>query len=315
MALVRPVTGLCVSQVPFRVISPCPTKTAVCLGLVKFHRGFTAYTETLSKRKIFQLVRALSCGERRPKWKNASHVPTNTMFIYSMTVLQSTSSDSRLFWSTKSDVLHVVSNVNRSCSLAGDFNIDFMTESNTCCSVEDLLSSYGLHKTTVEPSRVTYRSQSCIDNIFTNTISETNSQTVNLHMSDHMGQIQNLSQKDERIKNHMVTARNINIKKIEKCKKKLSELDWTTLLENRDPCTAYTCYHDAFLTIYESCFPIKEKTNKRRTKSSKWYTEELKKMKNRLDALDTIRKVRSDEASERAYVQYNHDYNRNKKEV
>ncbi|XP_074042677.1 uncharacterized protein [Leptinotarsa decemlineata] len=195
--------------------------------------------------------------------------------------------------------------------LAGDFNIDFMTESNTCCSVEDLLSSYGLHKTTVEPSRVTYRSQSCIDNIFTNTISETNSQTVNLHMSDHMGQILNLSQKDERIKNHMVTARNINIKNIEKCKKKLSELDWTTLLENLDPCTAYTCYHEAFLTIYESCFPIKEKTNKSRTKSSKWYTEELKKMKNRLDALDTIRKVRSDEASERAYVQYKHDYNRN----
>lgn len=52
--------------------------------------------------------------------------------------------------------------------ITGDFNINFIAESNEKQGLLELVESHGLHVVFDEPSRVTQTSATCIDNVFTN---------------------------------------------------------------------------------------------------------------------------------------------------
>lgn len=52
--------------------------------------------------------------------------------------------------------------------IAGDFNGDFCKTTNNRNLQVDLLESFNLHRSTLKHSEITDRSESCIDNIFTN---------------------------------------------------------------------------------------------------------------------------------------------------
>ncbi|KAK9694620.1 Endonuclease-reverse transcriptase [Popillia japonica] len=83
-------------------------------------------------------------------------------------------------------------NVDLSCKvfIAGDFNVNFAVKSNNREILLDVFRSSALNLTTLQYTRITTVSGSCIDNIFTNLAeADYNVKTVNLHIADHLAQI------------------------------------------------------------------------------------------------------------------------------
>ncbi|KAK9731466.1 hypothetical protein QE152_g13656 [Popillia japonica] len=68
--------------------------------------------------------------------------------------------------------------------------MNFLNKTNNRDIFLDLLRSYDLDLSTIEPTRITATNETCIDNIFTNMDNnDIDVKTVNLHMGDHMAQI------------------------------------------------------------------------------------------------------------------------------
>lgn len=77
---------------------------------------------------------------------------------------------------------------------AGDFNVDMLKPSNEKTQLVELFQTYNMKHLFNEPSRVTKSSSSCIDNIFTNILSNGSIHfTYEPNLSDHRAQIMSVS--------------------------------------------------------------------------------------------------------------------------
>lgn len=195
----------------------------------------------------------------------------------------------------------------KSVYLAGDFNIDFIKKSKEKDALVELCSSFNLKYIMKDVSRPNKSGGSCIDNIFTNQDNILATKTFETHMSDHLGQIIQISNNIMKNNKDTIKIRNITIENTNFLIEMLLSQPWDDILRGGDAQSCFTAFHNKVIEIFNFCFPIKTKTVTIKNQS-KYRTEELISMKNKLDAMGTIAKVINDNCINEVYRQYKHEY-------
>jgi hypothetical protein len=84
-------------------------------------------------------------------------------------------------------LLELIADENKYCVICGDMNIDALGGSNNMCILSDMLLSYNMCNSNLEPTRVQGNSSTCLDHCYSN-ISDNLSISINKNfISDHYG--------------------------------------------------------------------------------------------------------------------------------
>ena len=181
---------------------------------------------------------------------------------------------------------------NKNIVLLGDFNIDLLRyeSQNPTREFLDILSSASLAPKITIPTRITTRSRTLIDNIFTNSVDES-SITGNLEccISDHLAQFLIFpSHKPAPNENNTIIYKRNYGKIDKKFKDDLKNIDWTTALNNQANDVNRSL--EDFLKIIESLLdkhaPLKQLTKKQlKTKSKPWITKGILTSRNKKEKI------------------------------
>lgn len=214
-----------------------------------------------------------------------------------------------IFAEILSDALNLIIQYNTKIFIVGDFNINFLNETSVRARLFDLLFSYNLNITSTEPTRITSTSETCIDNIFTNTDeNDYCTRTLNLHIADHCAQILEYRIEDVApIKKENKNVRVFDYYSIQEFINKITTYQWECIMNNSSAATMCTSFFEAIKLLYEECFPVKRINCNKKHRQYK-IPEHLQVMKNRLDALGIIAKTSKDQGVYREYYDYRTTY-------
>lgn len=165
--------------------------------------------------------------------------------------------------------------VNFKIVICGDFNVNFMVESNDKKSFLELLEGFNLHQTIFDPTRVTKTTQTLIDNIFINSREFESSSVEISGLSDHFAQL--IIVKGKRVnKNPITTKKRIfSRSKIQQFILAIQKCDWSDVLGETDVDKSYYSFLKTFKSNMNIIFPEKKVTSKCSTKT--WITKGIKK--------------------------------------
>lgn len=187
--------------------------------------------------------------------------------------------------------------------LVGDFNIDFIRTSTEKTKLIETFNMYGMKYVFTEPSRVTIHSSTCIDNMITN-ISESDckQETCEPCLSDHKAQILRIptaKMKPENENTKYRIRRQFTNKNTQRFIEGIRSINWR-LIWNENAGVQYSNFHDTLAGLFNSSFPEKKVKVGQRKKYI--CHRNLKNLKRRVEAAQTIAEVRKDEPS---YALYN----------
>ena len=137
------------------------------------------------------------------------------------------------------------------------------------------------------PTRVTNKSATLIDNIYTNDVQNISSYIQGLlitEITDHYPIFHCNKTIKEKEKDLYIWKRSVNTKNTETFSNLLSKADWSDVYSNTNAQEAFTKFHNKLKLLYDEAFPKKRIKIKYNCKKP-WLTEELKqaiKMKNKL---------------------------------
>ena len=206
--------------------------------------------------------------------------------------------------------------------ICGDFNVNFMNF-DVHSQTNDLLNlfiSSGFIPMITLPSRITERSASLIDNIFTNkkqTFYE--SGLIFSSLSDHLPVFYtNLSNNLSKSKSK-VFYRDMSQRNIDSFKDKLSLVNWSSITNEVNPQNAFDKFSENLDNAFTESFPLKEQNNNKRYIPKKpWMTQEIlstRKSRNKLFK-DKFKKRTADATSKFDFVnkKYNSEIRKAKKD-
>ena len=136
-----------------------------------------------------------------------------------------------------------------------------------------------------KPTRVSKRSMTCIDHIYTNSFinQDLTSGIIKTDYSDHFPvfvidkNMSSTNYPDMIVKK----IRPFNEKNVNDFKNNVIMTDWSLVLETEDPNQSYSVFLKQFLTIYNKSFPVKAITIKRKQLINPWITKGLKNLQNK----------------------------------
>ena len=179
------------------------------------------------------------------------------------------------------DIRHNLRHYRKRCMLLGDFNINLLrtdSHSETSDFVDDMYSDLFMPAIT-KPTRITDKSATLIDNIFSNN-AETESIQGILYtgISDHLPVFLIYSDVKVNIspKKEFIFKRSLSPDNVAGFCIALNAIDWNSLLSGiNDPQLAFSIFHTRFSLLYNRYFPLKKvklgyKTNK------PWLTKAMK---------------------------------------
>lgn len=214
--------------------------------------------------------------------------------------------DLDLFLSKLDELIHSIINENVYIFLLGDFNIDFLSSSQAKKQILTLFLTFNLKLQIFEPTRITSRSATCIDNIVTNYSRESESHVLHSLISDHTAQIIEL---DLKINSHKkIRYRNFNNENKLFFKESLSNMNWKTIYDapNQEVDKQWHTFFNILMNEYNRFFPLKERFLKHGAKRNKIVmTPEILECKRQLDILYMLKNI-NDLSKE--------NYNKKKKE-
>ena len=189
--------------------------------------------------------------------------------------------DLNLFVDDLDTCLSKLSNENKHCYIAGDFNLDLLKH-DTNIHISNYLNTfyhYDMRPLIDRPTRITPSSATLIDNIFTNVLThKIKSGVFVTSLTDHFPIFQ--ITKSDPIKhtnpNLMTKFRLFNHNRVQNFYNHLSLIDWTfvTNIDNCDP--AYNAFISKFLQLYNIHFPLKtsrpSSSRSRRVPRKPWIT-------------------------------------------
>ena len=188
-----------------------------------------------------------------------------------------------------SEVFSIVKNENKIFYLMGDFNIDLMNAEKhvyTSEFTETMFSNF-CYPIINKPTRVTAKTATLIDNIFTNTLSSNQWFCGILYtdISDHFPIFCiNMSPININVSEYINVRRYTQKHIIEFCHK-MQQVNWDPVLSCNDCQLAYTLYHNIFKQHYDECFPLQRVKMDSYSNRKPWLTPGLKqsiKIKNKL---------------------------------
>ncbi len=188
-------------------------------------------------------------------------------------------------------VLTCASKNQKSIYLMGDFNINLLNEDVHLPTNNfiNIMSTYSLYPTITKPTRITRKSATLIDNIFTNSRCDQTSGIIMTDLSDHFPIFVSTDldvPKKAKVNDH-VYVRQCTSQNIEIFKKELSDVNWNEECNCGNANEAYSRFINKFNTIFDKCVPLKKKTSGKRNikPKSPWITFGLLKSIRRKDVL------------------------------
>ncbi|XP_045466653.1 uncharacterized protein LOC123675348 [Harmonia axyridis] len=187
--------------------------------------------------------------------------------------------------------------------VAGDFNSDLIRCNTNGRNLQNLMGEFNLHAKFNEPSRVSIETTSLIDNIYSNSDTDSDPCTIEPHISDHRGQVLRCSgmlMKPKKRKSKLV--RNLRKQNIDRFIEVLSSQCWDFVYSDLSAGQIFDRFWAQILEIYELTCPQKVLKVERGYWVSKLKkNREIKELKNRLDALSVIHHIKGNSDSGKAY--------------
>ena len=204
------------------------------------------------------------------------------------------------------DVIAKITDEKKTCYLAGDFNIDLLkseTNTDTKDFFDTLTSNLFVPHVTL-PTRVTNRSQTLIDNIFSNNPEFENCTSGNFtfSISDHLAQFLIVPTSDNRpLKVHNIKVRNTKNYSHAELVADIINIDWIAVLEEdkADPNHSFQRFHEKINEILDKHMPWRKLNKKEiRLQTKPWLTNGIlnsikrrdKLLRKCIDAKDPVRK-------------------------
>jgi hypothetical protein len=186
--------------------------------------------------------------------------------------------------------------------LAGDFNINFIFDSNSSKMLKELLNCFNIKPLFSSPTREHQASYSCIDNIVTDLPPVTDSVfSIDTGFSDHKAQLcklkLNCNKTDKTV--DFKLSRKFTASNYETFRCLLSKVSWEEVDSAVNVNTKFDLFHDILTTLFQEAFPL----TKNRTFSFNgkfWITPGIKVSSNRLKLL-RIEKNRNNGEAFNAY--------------
>ena len=205
------------------------------------------------------------------------------------TLYRTPDSDIRPFIDSITLILDKINNENKLLYLLGDSNINLLNSESHALTNEfiDVMYSFQCFPLISRPTRITPRSATLIDNIFTNNIDDLNASINGIlvtDISDHFPIFHiNYAYTTDEIESYFIT-RIYSEKNKQLFQETISALDWNNLHNEVDPQSCFNLLHDRLITIHDKCFP-KMKIKKKYSNRKPWLSESLRssiKIKNKL---------------------------------
>ena len=189
------------------------------------------------------------------------------------------------------DIMNVIHRVKKVCYLLGDLNIDLFKcdDHKPTSNFLDTMYSYNMFPLIVKPTRVTEKSATLIDHIWTNNfdVHSQHKQGILLtSMPDHYGifHITGSKMNESSGNENVCLKRDMCHRNIEKFISKIQAVDWKKNMTETNAQQAYSKFHETITELYKTCFPFR-KMKKQYHYNKPWLTAALKesiKMKNKL---------------------------------
>jgi hypothetical protein len=152
----------------------------------------------------------------------------------------------------------------------------------------NVLSSFSLYPSITKPTRITSKSATLIDNIFTNSRKRQTSGLITTDISDHLPIFITTDlnvyrhHNTDPIKVREMTEQNINCFKAE-----LGKVNWDDICSSSDVNVSYSMFLDKFQHLYDKCIPMKiiKARSKKMKPKSPWITYGILKSINRKNKL------------------------------
>ncbi|XP_045470540.1 uncharacterized protein LOC123677854 [Harmonia axyridis] len=189
----------------------------------------------------------------------------------------------KTFLSAMEKVLEKIHQENKEIIIAGDFNIELLRPNKDASELLNLMESFNLNPVINQDTRVTDRSSSSIDNIFTN-ISDWESSVFNIHVSDHKAQKLSFLIEIEK-NNNLKFCRFYGLQEKKTFLEELFSQSWELVREadTQNVDEQWNIFMSDFTNIFNKNFPKKLSINKKHL--SKYRSPEIEEIKKRLDIL------------------------------
>ena len=108
------------------------------------------------------------------------------------------------------------------------------------------MNSFSLYPSITKPTRITSKTATLIDNIFTNSYSKQTAGLILTDISDHLPIFisTNLTVYEKDDKGTKVNARDVSDENIRNFKNKLCQVDWDNVCNSTDVDASYSCFID-----------------------------------------------------------------------
>ena len=193
------------------------------------------------------------------------------------------------------------------CYFMGDYNINILNSDNhpPTASFIDILFENNLYPTITKPTRVTDKTATLIDNIYSNIKPDNTKFSGILYsdLTDHFPVFYIEYENTRENKIEYIARRDFSEHNKSKFKQKLSSTNWDHVLLCTDPSDAFQEFHSKFVAMYSDCFPmqsIKVGYNTRKP----WLTHGLKTSIKRKNHLYYRMKKHPSEQNRSAYKQF-----------
>ena len=199
---------------------------------------------------------------------------------------------------------------NKHCFLMGDFNVNLLQSNAQGFSHDfiELILSASFLPTITKPTRVTDRSATLIDNIFTNMQDlPLESGIVVSDISDHYPIFCRTTFLDTRdnTRTSKIKTRRLNARNLERLNENLSTIDWQQIYITEDVNEAYDSFISILKDQFDICIPFSEQeSNYKKIPRSPWVTKSVLRSINRKNNLFYKYKTNPNDKTREKYTRY-----------
>ena len=184
--------------------------------------------------------------------------------------------DFDIFSTSLFDILDIINNERKHCTLLGDFNVDLLKfgSDTKINNFIDNIFSHGLAPLIFRPTRLTRTSATLLDHIYSNNIhGKSHSGIIVTDVADHFGIFYIMHDKSPKTKQTAKMIRYISDRNILLFKQYLVNTNFTSVTSFACPNEAYLNFIHLFKDAFERAFPLTEaKSNTKYIKQKPWVT-------------------------------------------
>ena len=219
--------------------------------------------------------------------------------------------DIDLFNSDLASCLDLISDENKLCYMCGDYNLDLL-KFETDSKINNFLTNFYEHNMFPlidRPTRITSKSATLIDNIFTNVFDNKIKAGICVSdITDHYPVYQvssSMSIHSNPCKN--TCNRSFSESNVRSFVNHLQLTDWNNIVNEDSVTQSYTLFIDKFTNLYDLCFPVRSMNTRKRSNRiprKPWITSAILTSVRRKNKLHLKYKSSPTDSNKRLYVNY-----------